>query len=41
MSEINCNLSNTTIDKAQVMLTVYFMKNVKKLADKDKYFIGS
>ena len=30
MSEINCNLSNTTIDKAQVMLTVYFMKNVKK-----------
>ena len=41
MSEINCNLSNTTIDKAQVMLTVYFMKNVKKLADKDRSFIGS
>lgn len=41
MGEINCNLLNTTIDKAQVMLTVCFTKNVKKLADKDKYFIGS
>lgn len=31
MSEINCNLLNTTIDKAQVMLTVCFTKNVKNL----------